>query len=803
MQSLFALVLCLAGTAVYARTLDQSYALQSWLVWDLATLWAWAALFVLGCLSTGLRMKKLLAVPGDALAERAVLAMAGGVTAFALGMYALGAARLFRAEAAVVLILAMLAFGWRELREFVSRFFHDALTSVSRSPTATLASALGGICVLLVYFGVLTPDALNYDATWVHVSIAQDYARLGYLAPFYADYTRNVPHLASLIYTWAYLVPGLVTPLRWMLVLHLEFVMFVWTLVGISAGVTWLLGDKRARGAWAAFFLFPIIFVYDSNLGGAADHVLAFFAMPLLLTFRWVLDRFAPGPSYYLAILAGGAALTKYQALYLLLPLAVVLAVRWGTLVRQALLARRTGKHHGSDLIVLGSTPAIMVGLFLVVFAPHLAKNFYYYENPFYPFMSQVFDHTTPTVPNAALYVDHVFKDQRWVPPGGVLDKAAHAARLFFTFSFTPHYSFTRGWPVFGPLFTLLLPALVVVRERRILLAAGTASMALFVWAYTFNVDRNLQIFLPYLVCVTAALLARLWGMGILARVGVGVLVGFQVVSSADAVFYTAQANFQSTMHLLASGFEGRPATRYAGFRATHRAIGDALPKDARVLLHTHHPSLGINREIILDWTGHQGLVSYAHVSTVRDLVQYYHSLGVTHVLYVPGEWPAPSRKEEVLFDGFTRNYATDVRTFAPYRLLAVPAQPPPKRSPMTVATLGMPGYSDGLYSVDQMDVNENIPVQLRVYPPPKQIATTNAEREVVLRAADAALVGAGRAMTPQETSLLATFQRIRSYAGLFTVYMKRNAPAIESLPAPSVGKPGVGHAGARSAPSR
>jgi hypothetical protein len=236
--------------------------------------------------------------------------------------------------------------------------------------------------------------------------------------------------------------------------------------------------------------------------------------------------------------------------------------------------------------MLLLSTPLIMLALFLLVFTPHLAKNYYYHANPVYPFMSEVFSGSTPWVPNGAFYVEHIFKDQRWAPQGGFLERLTHAARLFFTFSFTPHYSFTREWPIFGPLFTLLLPALLIVRERRILLAAGTACIALFTWAYTFNVDRNLQIFLPYLVCVTAALLVRLWSKGWLARIGVSTLVALQVVVGADVVFYTAQPSLQASMRLISSGFEGRSSVRYANFRALHRSIGDSLPVDARLLLH-------------------------------------------------------------------------------------------------------------------------------------------------------------------------------------------------------------------------
>lgn len=46
----------------------------------------------------------------------------------------------------------------------------------------------------------------------MHVVIAQDYAREGHLVPFVGDWQPNVPHLASFVFTWGFIVPGLALP---------------------------------------------------------------------------------------------------------------------------------------------------------------------------------------------------------------------------------------------------------------------------------------------------------------------------------------------------------------------------------------------------------------------------------------------------------------------------------------------------------------------------------------------------------------------------------------------------------------
>src|SRR5205823_946597 len=145
-------------------------------------------------------------------------------------------------------------------------------------PIGSAVIAFGVLCLGLLYLQCLTPEGISYDARWYHLPIAQDYAREGRIVPFPADYPRCYPHLSSLIHTWGFLVPGLSAPLRWMLALHSEFCLFLWTLAGVAAGVAWLVEKTRVNGAWVAFFLFPGIFVYDSHIGGGADHVAAFFA---------------------------------------------------------------------------------------------------------------------------------------------------------------------------------------------------------------------------------------------------------------------------------------------------------------------------------------------------------------------------------------------------------------------------------------------------------------------------------------------------------------------------------------------
>jgi hypothetical protein len=573
------------------------------------------------------------------------------------------------------------------------------------------------------------------------------------------------------------LLPGLDPPLRWMLVLHNEFALFLWTLAGVAAGVRRLVNDPRLRGVWAAFFLFLIIFVYDNNLGGAADHICAFFSVPIMLATLHVCASFSPGSSVLLGIVSAGAVLTKYQALYVMVPVAMVIGTVW--LWRMGEHGRwrtTTGAVPRVAFRHLVWSPLLIVGFGVLCVSPHFIRQAIFHHNPVYPFAQDFFTASTPTRPDAAFLVSNILTDRTWRPSGGLLDRLLHAAKLFVTFSFEPHYSFNNNVPVFGSLFTLLLPMLLVVRDRsRLLVAVIMASGALLIWGMVYNVDRNLQVFMPVLVCVVASLIVKTWRIGGIARLGLIPLVGLQIVWGADALFYSSHDRVQSAVDLIRSGFQGHAETRFSSYRSEYLAIGQALPPAARLLIHTSHLSLGIDREVVLDWAGYQSLINYDGVHTPRELFDYYRSLGITHFLSTPGVRPAASKQEEVLWNAFVSRYAADVGRFGGYRLERMPERAPPVESSYRVAVFGLRGYAEGVYPIGAMATNEYLPGELRRFPRPETPMPKQPEaRAALLTRVDAVFVGPWASERTIMGLLEHRFVTAAQYSGQFTLYLKR-----------------------------
>ena len=147
----------------------------------------------------------------------------------------------------------------------------------------------------MLYANILTPQNIAYDSRWYHLSLAEHYAAEGAIrASPEGWFQAALPQLASVLYSWAFQLPWFRVFDRVELAAHLEFTVFLFTLAGIPALVRAVVPGARAHLAWTATFLFPGILLYDSSLSGAADHVAALWAVPILLTLRRALPSLEP-----------------------------------------------------------------------------------------------------------------------------------------------------------------------------------------------------------------------------------------------------------------------------------------------------------------------------------------------------------------------------------------------------------------------------------------------------------------------------------------------------------------------------
>lgn len=790
-RGLVVLLICGLSIQHYGEMLDAAYKVKDWAFWPIALMWGYNAVFFAACFSLGIRVVTWLRVGGTAL-EQFVFALPTGVIGFTLCMYGLGALHLFNRPAAIALAVLLLLSGAHPGIRFLRRALSQWTTPAARPDAATArliqagALAFGVVCLALLYLPVLTQETLNFDAQWCHLTVAQDYAREGHIVRYDGDYARNHPQLAPFIHTWFWLLPVPSLLQRWTLPLHTEFFMVVFALPGIAAVVRYLLKQKAAPMSWVGYFLFPAIFVYDNNLGGSSDHFFMLFTAPLFLAVAraaTTLDR-----RYLLltGMMAAGSLLTKYQAIYLLPICAVVVLV--GLLIGLAknLRAAYASGKRGSKLLAAVDArryllaPLMAAGVFLTLVSPHFVRNWVFYDNPFYPFLQNVF-RSNPTQPDAVYYFREVFQDYNWRPHGTTWEQVSSSLKLLATFSFIPSYYFYRAdWPNFGALFTYAAPFVLFVRRpARIWLGILVGLGAVFGWAITFRNERNLQGFVPLFAAVTVALLVRAWQLGWFARLGVVLLVALQLVWGGDSLFYSQYGRLTTVINSFRAGYDKTTAQRFT----THPLVeaSKTLPPDAKVLFHNNRPTLGLNRVVALDFVGSQALVSYGKVENVAELVGEWQKAGITHVLQETPAWLGKEyRKLEVLFPMLQRAAGPGKR-FGGYSLLDIrKLHDLPAQKGMRVVLSGVPGYRDGVYPLASMDVVETLPAHLRHYPPPEApIPTDPAQQQELVDKASAALITGSPPV--QQAMVRKGWSSVQSYSGYFSVYLPPPRPEQKS----------------------
>jgi hypothetical protein len=762
---------------VYGQVLNPHYAVKDWLIWRLLPIWAYALFFNAACVSGGAAALRLLFGRRKLPAlEWLLQSMAVGMVFFVLGLYVAGAFCLMRPWVAILLPLLLLATGWRAVPELIGGLREWRASIPQRSLLGRVASALasgwGAVALALMYLGALSISAINFDATWYHIPIAQDYARIGCIVPFPGENHRAYPHLTSMLHAWALLVPGLrPIDLHWMLSLHLEYSIVVWRIVGVAAAMRWMLGDQDRPGLWAVFFLFPSVFVYDQNIGGSADHVLGFFAAPILLAAARALSAFDWRCSALLGVVLAGHLLTKYQAVYLIVSVAAISIGRWLYLMARVLIARRRGVAQSGNLdvraLLLG--PAILLTVTVAVSSPHFIKNTVFYGNPVYPLAQGIFTSSHPHR-GPGVY-EQGGGPAPFAPQGHGVERVLWIGQKLVDYSFeTANRDFTKHRPYMGALFSLLVPCLLfVTRPGRIAFCVLMGVIAFFVWGNVAANDRYLLAFLDLFIAVGGALVVRVWEMGWIARAGLLPLLGLQLIWAAAVMFYYGNSRVRAGIDLITAGYDGRAAARFGG-KGKQAQITQATPPDARILSRNYKGLLGLDRMVLSDIRAAQEYVTYSHLRNARELWKDLKSKGITHLLYPDGQ-RLPWRWNNTVLFGELFQHAENVQRFSELVLGEMPHEPPPAPQPYLVLACGLKGYPNGLYRVEQLDVDNSFPY--RVNPPPIPAFALDGSDPVALLAKANALAIRDTCL-PQLPSqeLNASFRRVEKWKG-YQLYLR------------------------------
>jgi hypothetical protein len=691
----------LAGIVIFLCVVHQHYPIQRWLFWHYLGVSLLSALWAAACASFGCFLASRFKLASCAGPRDLVLAFPLGVLAFELAIFLLGLAGLLGTFTFWALPGVFLLSGVGRLR--------DVLVGWRRLPPARNLAELavivfGVVCIGLTYFQILSPAPFSWDARWYHLPLAEQYALRGAIgASKEGWWLSGYPHGASLVYTWAFLLPLDSQFDKLELCVHLELAVFLATIASIPALVRMLVPGASARMAWVAMFLFPGIFLYDGTLGGGADHMAALWCIPLALALARLWATWSVRDGALVGAFAAAIMLSKYSAwstLYFAAPLVAVRAVWFGV---RRLRRRRAPRILPTFLVALGAA--------LLLSAPHWLKNWIWYGDPMFPIFHRWL-HVHPWAAESPTlfrtFVSFTF------PPAPGWQGVKDALLATLTFSFIPNDwpVYHRNVPIFGSLFTLTCLCLPFVRANARLYVSYLGIMVTMVaWYLVNHQDRLLQAWLPVMAGATAATLAVLWRLGRrTVRALVVLLVAAQIIWGGDVPFFpTHNIAYDSPIRIhsnfLASGFLRTP-NRLRPYGAVGE-IGELLPRDAVVLAHEVQLEIGLGRRVVQDqW---QGAISYAELKTPRAIYDKLKSFGTTHLWWATESasgWN--SIAADLAFANFAFNFGVEPFSVDRHTVARMPSAPPPDSINDKVAMVSCRGpYSSGFYRLTDLMFTE------------------------------------------------------------------------------------------------
>lgn len=793
-------VLVLGGLC-FAWVVNAHYPIGRWLFFRYAGAWLASAAFAAACLSSGHAIVRRALGHTLPLAEHAAISFAAGVYVFFVAMTLAGLAGLLGPALFVALPLALIAVGapslLRSARRLARHLRYRRARAVRPSPFALPILAFGLLGVGMVYFAILTPENVAFDARWQHLALAEHYTAAGAVGRFPEGWIIGAsPHLTSILYTWAFLLPKGALFDRVELAAHLEFTTFLFTLVGVTALTRRLVPQsaRPARGgaehdprqrarlglAWVARFLFPGVFLYDSSLCTGADHVAALFAVPIYALLLRAYSALSTRLCLLLSLMMAGAFLTKHTGAITLLGFpAVALALRTAWLLGLAARARLRGVPSSLPASAWLRGPLAAIAGFLTFTAPHWAKNWAFYGDPLYPLLRDKLTLHPWTADASERFEWGFLKEQLWRPTMNMAGLRDSLTALI-TFSFIPNdwARFHGKVPVIGSLFTLLLFCLPFLpRAKRLYGLFAAVHLGIFAWYWMHHQDRYLQTLMPWMAACVASVIAIAWRTNTATRAALAGLIALQIVWGGDVYFIPGHAMagtpLTAVSELLSSGYRKDWKSR-EGFFKPFSSVAPLLPRGAKVLVHERHPHLGLGAMSVNDFTTNQGGISYGLLGSPRAAYDLLRGYGVTHLLFSAGESHATDTLAgDLVFFQLAIGHGLTPRVVEGLTLAEMPAAPPPADANDSVFVLTCPGGpAPGLYRLTDLQTPVYGPRKGH-YPPPREPAASDGAGAEALVAKAAYAITEPRCLHEVDSGIRKDFQRLAARKGGYDLWAR------------------------------
>jgi hypothetical protein len=728
-------IVVLAGLGYFASLIQPQLPIQNWFIWRYFLYWAITLIWMAACFSSGQAiLHRVLRSPLPVL-EQITLSFALGVLSFFMLMFAGGLAGLYGTVFFCALPLVMLVSGARPSFVYLRRL--QRLRARKSSSLGLWSAGLWGIgliALFLFYLPAVVPGHIGYDSSWYHLPLAEHYARLGRIERFPEGWFPGaMPHLASVIYCFAFLLPHGHLFDYVELCGHLEFAITLMMLPGIPALVRRLAPGARAHASWVAFFAFPGVFWYDLIFGG--DQFAALWCAPICLTLLRVLPNLDRRHGLLLAAMIAGETLTKYSGSGILVGPALALGLRTLWLGSKAVIQRRSLSAAGRPLADGGIIGAAV----LLLTTPLWAKNWIWYGDPFYPVLYRHLSGRPWSADASVFFGDYLREMHAYQPQSGW---AGVKESFYSGFNHALVPADFSPAPLRGALFTLMCASLPFLRAPwRLWCTAAVMHIAAVAWYVQVHQDRYLIAYMPGMAAVAAAAAILAWRVSLAARLSVIALFAFHSVCCLSIFSLdTPLAYYRGLIDFIVAARNGAADAGLWGLARWER-LGKAIPAGSKVLAHGMHGHTGLGHPSVSDYPRFQGGLVYGRLDSPRAIYDKLRSFGVTHLIWEQN-WAEESIAGDLRFLEFATKYTAPQQLEGMW-LGTMPSTPPPGAiKSQLVAYMGCDAaqYAPGLYEFSAMTVPNPRSIPQPPYPTPLE-RLAPAEEDAALRRAQYAVL--------------------------------------------------------------
>ena len=241
------------GCVVLWGSVNSHYPIREWLLLRYGLYWLLTLVFTASIFSCGFAILRLVWNRPWTLLERCALSFPLGLLGYFFLAFFAGCLGLFGPVFFFGAPLLLAGAGLSTSRDFfrrAARHLAPLVRSGAFRPRWGSAGlhAAGLFALALIYFSILSPMNVGYDARWYHLPLAEQYSDAGRIFRFGEGWVMgSYPQLSSLVYAWAFQVPGFQLFDRIELCAHLEFALLVCRLFALPCLVRALVPARFRR----------------------------------------------------------------------------------------------------------------------------------------------------------------------------------------------------------------------------------------------------------------------------------------------------------------------------------------------------------------------------------------------------------------------------------------------------------------------------------------------------------------------------------------------------------------------------